>query len=102
MSCLKGVVASVRLDEGDDGGDRWPVLPEEAMRPSGVAGLIARLAGGVDPLDAGLAAGPGDEAGRVTWQRELADILAVMDNKSCGQHTRRAQRGHDSRLDAGD
>src|SRR6185369_13374023 len=96
------VRASVRLDEGDDGGDGRPVLLEEAMGPLCVAGVVAWLAGGVDPLDPGLAAGPGDEARRVSWRREPASILAVMDNQSCWQRARRAQSGHDARVDAGD
>src|SRR5215467_5514919 len=93
---------SMRLDEGDDGGNRRPVLLEEAMRPCCIAGVRARRAGGVDPLDPGLAARPGDETGCVTWRCTAAGILAVMNNERRRQPVRRAQRCDDHGMDAGD
>src|SRR6266446_1670801 len=93
---------SMRLDEPDDGGYRRPVLLEKPMRPLSIARVRAQFAGGVDPLDAGLAAGPGDETGRVTWRCTAAGILAVMNNERSRQPVRRAQRCNDHGMDAGD
>src|SRR6266581_742301 len=93
---------SMRLDETDDGRDGGAVLSEKAVSSVRNAGVRARLAGGVDPLDPGPAARPGDETGCVARQRAAAGIVAVMNNEGCGQPVGRAQRRHDHRMEAGD
>src|SRR5262249_29798490 len=72
---------SARLDERDDRRDRRAVLAEEAVRGARVAGVVARLAVGVDPPHARLAVRPGDELLRAARQREPADVAAVMDDE---------------------
>ena len=82
----------MRLDETDNGRDGGSVLLEEPMRSLRIAGVRTRLAGGVDPLQACLAARPSDENAGGARQGELADVVIMVDNESWRQLVGRSQR----------